>query len=149
MPDKTSRRRTTLLTLLFAPILLLPCLFLAWLAYSSWHVQDRYREGERFTAEMRRVETDFRKYFHGRSDYRAYTLDELKAAGILSPAASDFIAAHAGKYLPFSPATPEDTVVLTIRENYFSSWDLTKDELTRAPKAEEGASDKGLNHREQ
>ena len=138
MPDKTSR---TLRTIFLAPIVLIPCVFLGWLLYCSWHVQDRYREGERFTAGMRRVETDFRKYFHGKSDYPAYTLDELKASGILSRDASDFIAAHSGKYVPFSPKTPEDSVVLSIKENLFSSWDLTKDELTREPRPEGGATD--------
>jgi len=136
----SKKKSKTLLAILLFPILFLPALFIGWLVYSSWHVQDRYREGERFTAEMRRVESDFRKYFHGKSDYPPYTLDQLAAAGILSHAASDFIAEHGGRYTPFSPATPEDTVVLTIRENVFSAWDLTKDELTRAPMPEGEAS---------
>lgn len=123
-----------LLAFLLAPVLLVPTLFVGWLLYSSWHVQERYREGERFTDSMRTLETHFREHFHGRQDYPAYSLDDLRTNAILPPQDLEFIGAHAGKYTPFSPATPEDAVVLTIRENLFSTWDLTKDELTREPR---------------
>lgn len=136
MPEEKPRKRSALQTMVLAPVILLPCLFVAWLLYSSSQVQNRYREGERFTAGMRRVEKDFRTYFHGKGEYPALTLPQMESSGILSGESAAFIAAHGGYYTPFSPATPPDAVTLTIKENLFSSWDLTKDELTRAPKTD-------------
>jgi len=134
MPSKTTKQRV-LFAVFMVPIILVPLWFVAWWAYSSTQIQQRYREGELFAAQMRALETDFRTYFHDRKDYKAWTLEDLKAAGVLSRGTSAFIAAHNGKYIPFSPATPPDTVVMQITENWFSTFDLTKDELTRAPLA--------------
>ncbi|GEM_PF-4984659 len=132
MPDKSTKQRV-LFALVFSPVVLLPLWFLGWWVYNAAHVEQRYSEGQVFATGLRAVETEFREYFHGRSDYKPLTLEDLKAAGVLKEETSAFITRHAGKYVPFTPATPAETVVLTIREDWFTSWDFTKDELTRPP----------------
>ena len=141
LPDQPPRHDAPLtkarrfwLTIVLLPAVLPPLGFIGWFAYNSAHLADRYREGNGFIADVQKVEADFRAYFAGKSSYGPLTLDQLVQAGALGGAEVRAIHAHSGAFTPFSSSTPDDAVVLTLRENWLSTWDFTKGDLVTTPK---------------
>ncbi len=130
-----SRGRRFWLTVILLPAVLPPLGFIAWFAYNSAHLADRYTEGKGFIADVHVIEDAFRAHVAGRQNYPAFTMDDLSSEGATSKAAVEAIRSHHGHLDPFSSSTPDTTVVLTLRENWLSTWDFTKADLVKTPKA--------------
>lgn len=84
-------------------------------------LDDVYREGMYHSGEMKVVIHEFRSYYHGRSNYPALSVEELRRQGIMSDHVWGYLEERGYTYHPFSSETSRDALVLRL------GWPLVGD----------------------
>ena len=120
--------------------LAIPALLIVSVVYSFLTTDSAYRDKMQYSGELKVVEHDLRQYYYKRADYPALTLEELTAQKALTGFASRTLEKYRHEYEPFTPATPDSAVVLTVHGDLGEPDRFTKRDLTADPDAPDSPS---------
>ena len=136
MPAPAGKRRPWLPWILY-PLLLIPVsipvLLVVSVAFSLLTTDRAHREGMQYAGELQVIRSDLRQHFREHPDDPARTLEELASQHIFSTVASLALQRYPHEFVPFSPATPDSAVVLTVHGRRAQPDRFTKHDLTAGP----------------
>ena len=122
--------KKTILKCLSVGLAAFALLFIVWLIYGFYTMDATFREEQTYFGDLKGIEGNFRAYFHGKAEYPAYSLEQMKDQGIVDKETYKLIKCYNGKYTPFSSTTPENAVVLEFDYFLFEPDIYTKRDLT-------------------
>ena len=122
--------------LLAFPVVI-PLLIVASVIFSVLGNRGDYAQGKEmmYKADLRYILRDFRENFHDHPDALALTLDELYAKNLLSGQTAICLGHYAHEFVPATPQTADDAVLLTIHGPRPEPVRFTKRDLTADPTA--------------